>query len=872
MASFTSAGGPASSQINSNSIIDGASGSVDGDQAQRRGSTQSSASGSEVYEEIPPNADGPKENDHNTGSTYTASTNEEDSPPTSARSTISSKDLSIDKHVFYNQETLKYMKIIDRYKTLGVGEIELPRLVIAGMQNSGKSSLLENLTGLPVPITTGIATRFPIEINLIQDLEGFRITSSVISGYRDMPLSEKDKDRIHKIYDKPMTEAEFEDLLREASSIFGVPPPLFAKDQTSTLRAIEPGTKQISKHVLRIEMRGPDFKSLSFVDTPGLYASGSSSQDAKSAEEIDLLVQSLVSEGRTVIVGVMEAHQEPVNQKIFRFADDVDVNGERTIGVLTKVDCVPVGEDHSDQFQATLRTAKNQDRVLKHGWYMVKNRSSSEAKASVSLGTAREKEAKLFSEGPWSPALTGLDRTRLGIGSLRAGLSSVFCAHIRSEFPAFNKQTRIKLEEKSWQLKALGPARSTILEQREYLKTIVRAYQTPKAECLSHDYKTYIGFGPMPRALMRRITIHKKERLRDPLEIGGVLYPFKTPTIDVDLASDLAAASVTGFEKTKNIYTWINSRYQSTKSCSLPGIIPYPLIERLFKEQTGTWRQITSDFTNQVYLEFGAAVDHCLLLACSNSQVRTELGKLLTEALNLRFAKFDQFCRGLIKDEQNDLQVIAGEKRFVNDIREARTLRFISALARLENEASYTKVPGPFGSLQSNSTLPAASSSGGGLFGSLSTARSTSPTPPETSSTSRPFSFGPPPTTEKPAQGFKSVLEFAKDNQARLQEVLTHDRQLVYEIHDILKAYYTLSVHHYADAVCKNGLNQKFIEETMDVFSNDFVDGLSDMEVARISAESPDDRKLRKNLQEDILKLETAIKDSEEILKEGLSR
>src|SRR5690242_10920018 len=106
---------------------------------------------------------------------------------------------------------------------------------------------------------------------------------------------------------------------------------------------------------------------------------------------------------------------------------------------------------------------------------MVKNRSSSEAKASVSLGTAREKEAKLFSGGPWSPALTGLDRTRLGIDSLRAGLSSVFCAHIRSEFPAFNKQTRIKLEEKSTQLKALGPSRSTTLEQREYLKTIVRA-------------------------------------------------------------------------------------------------------------------------------------------------------------------------------------------------------------------------------------------------------------------------------------------------------------------------------------------------------------------------------------------------------------
>jgi len=89
--------------------------------------------------------------------------------------------------------------------------------VIAGARSSGKSSLLENLTGLPVPITKGMGTRFPIEINLIEDPENFQITSSIVSNPKDGQLPDLDVTRMHKLYNKPMTQAEFEDLLREVS-------------------------------------------------------------------------------------------------------------------------------------------------------------------------------------------------------------------------------------------------------------------------------------------------------------------------------------------------------------------------------------------------------------------------------------------------------------------------------------------------------------------------------------------------------------------------------------------------------------------------------------------------------------------------------
>ncbi|PVH75992.1 hypothetical protein DL98DRAFT_497701 [Cadophora sp. DSE1049] len=168
-------------------------------------------------------------------------------------------------------------------------------------------------------------------------------------------------------------------------------------------------------------MRGPDFKSLSFVDTPGLYQSGSLVQDATSVADIERLVVSLIEENRTIIVAVMEALQSTVVQKIFKFAEDVDVNGSRTLGVITKCDLPKVAE--TDDFEALIRRAKNQERHLSHGWYMVKNRSSTEAKVKVSLEAAREKEEKLFSSPEWAPAASGLDSDRLGIAALRTGLS-----------------------------------------------------------------------------------------------------------------------------------------------------------------------------------------------------------------------------------------------------------------------------------------------------------------------------------------------------------------------------------------------------------------------------------------------------------------
>jgi photosystem II stability/assembly factor-like uncharacterized protein len=57
--------------------------------------------------------------------------------------------------------------------------VDLPQLVVVGHQSSGKSSVLEGLTGLPFPRDSGLCTRFATQITFRRSNES-RIAASII--------------------------------------------------------------------------------------------------------------------------------------------------------------------------------------------------------------------------------------------------------------------------------------------------------------------------------------------------------------------------------------------------------------------------------------------------------------------------------------------------------------------------------------------------------------------------------------------------------------------------------------------------------------------------------------------------------------------
>jgi hypothetical protein len=69
---------------------------------------------------------------------------------------------------------------IDRLFACNAGEyVDLPQLVVVGDQSSGKSSVLEGLTGLPFPRDSGLCTRFATQITFRRSSEE-SIVASII--------------------------------------------------------------------------------------------------------------------------------------------------------------------------------------------------------------------------------------------------------------------------------------------------------------------------------------------------------------------------------------------------------------------------------------------------------------------------------------------------------------------------------------------------------------------------------------------------------------------------------------------------------------------------------------------------------------------
>ena len=77
-------------------------------------------------------------------------------------------------------EQIKLLDVIDALRAEGLGEYTaLPQLIVCGDQSSGKSSVLEAISGVPFPRKDTLCTRFATEVILRRATNEF-ITVSLV--------------------------------------------------------------------------------------------------------------------------------------------------------------------------------------------------------------------------------------------------------------------------------------------------------------------------------------------------------------------------------------------------------------------------------------------------------------------------------------------------------------------------------------------------------------------------------------------------------------------------------------------------------------------------------------------------------------------
>lgn len=368
--------------------------------------------------------------------------------------------------------SLKRLSLISNLRSRGVGDhIDLPQLVVSGDQSTGKSSVLEGITGVPFPRQDGLCTRFATEITMEHtdagDAETEIIATIIPSDHRDEALKEELRAFVRRLHDF----RELPTVIEAAGELMGL----------KGYGSVQSGPA-FGQDVLRIKVCGNTALNLTIVDLPGIIQVPNDEQDDNDVDTVHALVDSYISNPRTIILAVVQAGNDISNQPIIKKSKKFDKDGERTIGVITKPDLI---NDGTQSRIAAL--SRNDDTTkLKLGFFMVKNPSPKEMQDGISMVEREQKELKYFSSPPWKDA--GLDRTRIGVASLRGFLQDLLSRHTEREMPKVRDEVRSLLKSTEKSISGLGEERPTTSHMRMFLSRLAMRYHNLTNAALIGDY------------------------------------------------------------------------------------------------------------------------------------------------------------------------------------------------------------------------------------------------------------------------------------------------------------------------------------------------------------------------------------------------
>lgn len=128
---------------------------------------------------------------------------------------------------------------------------------------------------------------------------------------------------------------------------------------------------------------------------------------------------------RSVILAVIPANIGIATQEILEMADEVDPEGQRTLGVLTKADLVDKGTE-----PGLVDLIEGRRHQLALGWHLVRNPGQQELSDPVT--NRHQLERRFFkTQSPYNKLVAD----KIGIPALKLRLQEVLATHTRREFP-----------------------------------------------------------------------------------------------------------------------------------------------------------------------------------------------------------------------------------------------------------------------------------------------------------------------------------------------------------------------------------------------------------------------------------------------------
>ena len=287
----------------------------------------------------------------------------------------------------------------DAFAQMGVSmQLDLPQIAVVGGQSAGKSSVLENFVGQDfLPRGSGIVTRRPLVLQLLNH---------------------------------PVEYGEFLHLKGQQFPNFDD----IRKEIEAETDRVTGSNKGISSIPINLRVFSPHVLNLTLIDLPGMTRVPVGDQPKDIEEQIRSMIMQFITKPNCLILAVTPANQDLAISDALKLAREVDPDGMRTIGVLTKLDLMDDGTDAKDILE-------NRTLPLRRGYVGVVNRSQRDIEGRKDIRAAMAAERKFFLSHPAYRSMAD----RMGTPYLQRVLNQQLSNHIRETLPSLRDKLQKQL-------------------------------------------------------------------------------------------------------------------------------------------------------------------------------------------------------------------------------------------------------------------------------------------------------------------------------------------------------------------------------------------------------------------------------------------
>ncbi|KAG5656751.1 hypothetical protein KAF25_010304 [Fusarium avenaceum] len=695
---------------------------------------------------------------------------------------------------------------IDKLRDLNISQhVPLPQLVVVGDQSSGKSSLLESLTGIPFPKDQTLCTRHATQITCCRGKDD-SINIRIVAGPHASDQHKQDVEAFHvPASSRSEIQNDFAGILRKANEKMG-------------LRAdIANGNGAVfSEDVLRIEIHGPDEDYLTIIDVPGIFRATTQGTTKEDMVMVKELVKGYIKNDRTVILAVLPSNVDVATQEILELAEDYDKDGVRTLGVLTKPDLVTEPEAQN----AVCDLINGKKRPLNLGYFLVRNKGPKSGLDDQSMLD------RMFSTLPWAD----LPSDRVGIPALKEELRRLLSQVAEREYPKLLRDVNSKIRRHKTDLDNLGPPRQDERQQRSFLSYIAEAFQDRVRAALAADYNADPVFDQTELRLITQV-VNITDMFSEEFQQKAHSRHFYTPgIIDSEMGypipDDVSEPISTDFTFTvvadytpeeiaeigdldihgyaisppsEDVMTWIKNICAQTRGLDLGTFNPN-LVAMAFSAQSRKWGCMTRHYMSKVVITLHRFIASALRSVCQEEHVRLHIWSSIQNDLHERYKRALEQTDLLIEVERHKKPYTLN-RQFSEALSKSRGRRITELLQ------------------------PRARKDG---------------------------------TQYGETQYMVNLADIAK-----AAEYKSNSEHLQEEIHDILHAYYQLALDRFVDNVFQLAVDYSLLHgphSPLRVFTQEWVINLESGELGKIASEAKSTKKSRSKLMKKIDELSGAVK------------